>query len=424
MTPPAWRRTFAPAAGLVVAVLLLGAGLLTGRIDLALLALPLAVAAAGTLARPRGGAASTVAVELTRRSAAEIDYEISFRAGSDAEMVETRVGVLGGPARTVVVAVDRATLIGTLPVLHSGPQRLLHLEHRLLGGDGDSSDLAPALDRDVVVAPTPRSLEPLPLPPRLRGLTGGHDSARPGTGGEFRDIHPFAPGDRPRRVDWKATARRGRHAGDLYVRRTAATSDAAVALVLDTRDDVGELFADWSTGVGISSGISSLDLAREAATSIAVAYMTAGDRVGVYDLGSSRHIPAAGGRRHTDRVLRAIEGVQPVSARYSQRQVPIIGSGALVFLLSTFLDDGVLQHGVGWRGSGHRVIAVDVLPGARTAGSSRLQRLGHRIVLAERDERLAEMAARGIELIRWHDDLPVARAARWRTLGRPRRGSR
>ncbi|MFN8963951.1 MAG: DUF58 domain-containing protein, partial [Gemmatimonas sp.] len=32
-----------------------------------------------------------------------------------------------------------------------------------------------------------------------------HASARPGDGGEFRDLHPYAPGDRVRRIDWKAT---------------------------------------------------------------------------------------------------------------------------------------------------------------------------------------------------------------------------
>ena len=46
--------------------------------------------------------------------------------------------------------------------------------------------------------------------------------------------------DRLRRIDWKATARRGQNAGDLYVRRTAALADATVLIVLDSRDDVGE----------------------------------------------------------------------------------------------------------------------------------------------------------------------------------------
>ena len=86
----------------------------------------------------------------------------------------------------------------------------------------------------------------LPLPRRLQAMTGSHESARIGDGGEFRDIHPFTAGDRLRRIDWKATARRGQSAADLYVRRTNALADATVLIVMDSRDDVGEQVAEWS----------------------------------------------------------------------------------------------------------------------------------------------------------------------------------
>ena len=64
-----------------------------------------------------------------------------------------------------------------------------------------------------VVAPRRAAIGWLPLPRRLQGLTGSHESARAGDGGDFRDVHPFTAGDRLRRIDWKATARRGQNAG-------------------------------------------------------------------------------------------------------------------------------------------------------------------------------------------------------------------
>src|SRR6202000_1954559 len=106
-----------------------------------------------------------------------------------------------------------------------------------------------------------------------RVLTGKQESARLVDGGEFRDIHPFSPGDRLRRIDWKATARRGQSAGDLYVRRTSALADATIPIVMDSRDDVGEQVAEWSRNTAVEKGLSSLDVAREAASSVASAYI-------------------------------------------------------------------------------------------------------------------------------------------------------
>ncbi len=72
-----------------------------------------------------------------------------------------------------------------------------------------------------------------------------------------------------RRVGWNATARRGRFDGDLYARRPAALADATVLIVLDSRDDVGERVVEWSMSAGVGKCAGTLDIAREAAGSIA-----------------------------------------------------------------------------------------------------------------------------------------------------------
>lgn len=45
---------------------------------------------------------------------------------------------------------------------------------------------------------------------------GGHDSAHRGRGLEFQEVRPYVPGDDPRSIDWRVTARRGRPHTKLY----------------------------------------------------------------------------------------------------------------------------------------------------------------------------------------------------------------
>ena len=117
-----------------------------------------------------------------------------------------------------------------------------------------------------------------------------------------------------------------------------------------------------------TKGISALDVAREAASSIAAGYIQAGDRVGFQDLSSrDRMIAHAGGSRHLWRLLRAIEITQPSAVPFRHQRPPIVPPGALVYLLSSLLDDQAVRLALRWRGNGHRVIAVDVLPAARFA---------------------------------------------------------
>ena len=47
---------------------------------------------------------------------------------------------------------------------------------------------------------------------------------------------------------------------------------------------------------------------------------------------------------------------------FSRQRPPIVPPGALVYVLSSLLDDEAVRLALRWRGNGHRVIAVDVLP--------------------------------------------------------------
>jgi uncharacterized protein (DUF58 family) len=182
--------------------------------------------------------------------------------------------------------------------------------------------------------------------------------------------------------------------------------------------------AEWSRNTAAAKGISALDVAREAASSIAAAYIQAGDRVGFQDLSSrSRLIAHAGGSRHLWRLLRAIEITQPSAVRFRHQRPPIVPPGALVYLLSSLLDDDTVRMAMRWRGNGHRVIAVDVLPAPRFARTTRYERIAYRIVMMEREDRARTLQARGVEVLRWPEEgASLPRQARLKLLSRPARG--
>jgi uncharacterized protein (DUF58 family) len=423
---PSWARSPGLTAGAAVALVVAACGLIASRVDIALLALPLVVAVGMSWERrPSSTEAATARLVLAEPGAAEIDYALSIRPPARVEIIVVRYSLLAGPWQEFVVAAPLpADLAGRVPLLHTGPQELVRVEYRFLGADAAAvSSPEEPLIADRVVAPRLTAIGSLPLPWRLQGLTGSHESARAGEGGDFRDIHPFTAGDRLRRIDWKATARRGQNAGDLYVRRTAALADATVLIVLDSRDDVGEEVAEWGRNAAATKGISSLDVAREAASSIASGYIHAGDRVGFQDLSSrARIIPHAGGARHLWRLLRAIEITEPSATPFSHQRAPIVPPGALVYLLSSLLDEQAVRLAMTWRGNGHRVIAVDVLPPARFSRTTRYERVAHRVVMMERDDRIRILQAAGIELLRWSEaGTSLPRHVRLHLLSRPSR---
>jgi uncharacterized protein (DUF58 family) len=424
---PLRRRTAVAERALLIGLLLVTLGTLTSRVDLVLLAIPLLISTAiGADQRLRIGESSTVLVALKRpRSVGNdrlFEYRVVVVAPSDAEFVHLRIVSDIGDAKDLVLSPHvGASFAGEHIIRHSGRQQIAKVSYRLIGADGAwiSEPSAPVV-AERSVAPAVHSLKEIASPFRLTGLAGARASARPGDGGEFRDLHHYAPGDRLRRIDWKATARRSHGFGDLLVRRTDATADATVILVLDSRDDICERVEGWSGAFLGDGGLDAMDLAREAAASLAVAAVGAGDRVGFIDVAAQNGVLSpAGGKRHLDRVLRCIAMATPSGVRFSQRRAPIVPRGAIIYLMSTFFDFEVVELARLWRAAGHRVIAVDVLPILDMQHCSLQTRTAQRILLAERRQHLAAVHANGGECFRWQDNADrTSRAIALRTLAR------
>ncbi|WP_258046084.1 DUF58 domain-containing protein [Leifsonia shinshuensis] len=416
-----WALSPGVTAAAIVAVVCLVAAFVLSRVELVLVAAPLLLAAVlGWSSRPESAASRTRATIGGDDPDGRVRVDAVAEAEGRVDGVHLRIHRADRePEDAVVTPREAGRLRFHVAVSHSGPQRILALAARGIGPDaawtGDPGLPAVA---ERVVRPASQRLRSLPLPARLLGLTGGHVSARPGDGGEFRDIDRFRPGDRLRRIDWKATARLAQRPGELYVRRTTATSDAAVQLVVDARDDVPGAVAGWAAPYP-RPGATSLDLAREAAVSLAGAYAAASDRVGFDDLSDARRaLPPRAGSRHLHRVLRAVELTTAHGSATERARAPRLAQGAVVFVMSTFLDDQAMRLALTWRAAGHRVIVVDVLPPRSVDELPARERLALRVVDLERGLRLDRLRAAGAELLVWASPERDAVLRRLATPGR------
>lgn len=420
--PETARSRIAPSVvlGGLGAAALAAIGLIAGRVDVAVLGLPLALWTVLVLSRPRTVSAPVVEMRIAdRQPEGWLVDEVDVTAST--EQVELVLMQSERRMRTLFVAPGR-TVTTSSRALHSGP--ILSVRAQARSVDADAAVLgSPASPRRLVraVAPMMRTLPALPMPSRLIGLHGAHEGARPGQGGDFRDIHPFAPGDELRRVDWKATARAARQPGDLLVRRTNTLSDASVVLAMDTADDLGAVVASWGTGDATRSGMTSLDIAREAARSLAAAAVGRGDRVSFHSLvHGGRTVRGGSGARHLVRLETAIAATGAGGDDARHRRAPAVPHGALVCVLSTFFDGAAADLAITWRAAGHRVLAVDTLPDLETDRLSRERELALQILLAEREDMIRMLTTAGVEIVTWRTDpdLAVDVLARARRSGR------
>ncbi len=410
MTSAPWRTTPSGAAGVAVAVVLLALGLLAGRADVALLGVPLALGALwagrpGALDAGRATDPTAAGLHAPDEPAAAGELTAELRLGPPvgAELVHVRVAAPGHRPVDVVVPAAERTIGLRLSAVRTGPQRTFHADLRGYGPGGvTAEDPVAATAPERLVLPASMPLGHVPLPRRLRGLTGPHTSRRLGDGDELRDVHPFTPGDQVRRIDWRTTARRSPELDQLYVRRTYATAEATVMLVLDSRDDVGPDLATWrGSGPQRVDEPTSLDLARHAAASVATTLVDGGDRVGLEDLGRRRRpVPPAAGRRHLRRLLHALALSHPVGLPGRRLRPPQLPADAFVYLFTTALDDEPVVLTRYWRETGHGVVVVDTLPDVRPARGEHM-RIAWRITRMERDDRLAHLSSEGVPVVRW-----------------------
>jgi len=229
-------------------------------------------------------------------------------------------------------------------------------------------------------------------------FAGNQISRARGEGIEFADLREWQPGDRIRRVNWRATAQRG----SLWVNEHHLERNTDVVLFLDTFAEVREL-----------ARTTHLRAVRAAAT-LAHGYLQRKDRVGVVGFGAflTWLAPQSGVRQLytiVDQLLTSevVDSYsRPVTRLLPPRTLP---PKALVIALTPLLDNRSARALLDLRGRGYDLILIEIATpetGERPAGAS--------APLAERMWRLSREALRwqfaevGVPVVTWHEGDPLA----------------
>lgn len=421
-----WHRTLSATLGAGVAAVIAGLGMMWGQPAVVIVAMPIALLSLRAFTRPVTDAALTLTVDTGPQKAEATDtgthasrVESTIGVESDAELVQLSIAQSGRRPHQILVRGDGGVVRTRARLLHSGPDTMHAIVARAVTDGGQRVTSASAeVSEPWNASPPTHRLGVLPLSPHLRGMHGAHEGRRPGQGGDFRDIHPFAPGDELRRVDWRATARLARRPGDMFVRRSNTLSDASIVIIIDTADDLGRVVASWGKGLPERSGVTSLDFAREAARSVATAAIENGDRVALHELVmGGRSVRSGGGTRHLARLVSTISAIGVHGEDTSFRRTPPVPPGSVIYVMSTFFEGAAAQIALTWRASGHRVVAVDTLPQRDDARLTPEQRAGMRTVLAERDDVFHDLRHTGVDVVVWDVETNVLQA-QFAQLGR------
>ncbi|GAB2989896.1 DUF58 domain-containing protein [Saccharothrix stipae] len=441
-----WHATDALVRGLALGIGMVVLGGLLHRVELVLLGAPLLISTLLALVTPVLGTPEVTVRGLPRtgeigaaKSVVEVD------PGQGAEVMAIRLPGVGagiGPVHLVAATAREIEVVLRRDAWGEGVD--LRPDHLVAGPDAlFVHGPVTAAERGRVILPPVEALPAGLLPARAVGLVGAHRARRPGDSVELRDIRAFQPGDRLRRVDWRVSLRASAMAGsvegtNLHVREHHAEADADVVLALDTRHDVGAELGDWaSPGTATAARTpgrslgewslaarrttvrpkGSLDVAVRAAASLAAGYLRQGDRVSLVDLGRPQLGARAGAGRRQLLRLRNQLVVCARSAGWAQRPVlrpEQVPHGALVVVLSPFLDAEVVELAVHAARRGNLVLAVDVLPSPLRAdrrtpwGESAMK-----VIRLEHDVRLEAMRQHGVAVLPWGASIAgVLRAAR------------
>ena len=410
-------------AGLAAIALI--AGLAAGRVELVALAAPFALAAVAgaaiardpeikaTLVLDRERALESEDVDatlelLSARGCDRVDVLLPLPSELRARSRNPRAVVLapGEPrTHTVPIQCERWGAFAVGPILVRARDRLgFHSWEARLGGQ------AP-----LRVYPSVETLHALLPPLETQVYIGNQVSRTKGDGIEFADVREWEPGDRVRRVNWRASARRG----GLWVNDQHPERNTDVVLFLDT-------FADVHSGRR-----GTLDLTVRAATSLAHRYLQRKDRVGLVSFGGylSWLLPASGTRqlyRIVDSLLQmdivlsfATKGVDVLPPR-------TLPPKALVLALSPLLDPRSAAALLDLRARGYDLVVIEVSPVPFIEpGKDELAQLSYRLWRLSRESLRARYEQAGVPVVEWLDgvplNVPLEEVAAFRRYARPAR---
>jgi uncharacterized protein (DUF58 family) len=236
------------------------------------------------------------------------------------------------------------------------------------------------------------------LAPREPQLSSGNEvSRRKGEGIEFADIRPWSAGDPVRRVNWRASARRG----ELWVNESHPERNTDVILFVDA-------FAEARLGAD-----STLDLAARATAALADAYVGRRDRIGLISFGGIlRWLAPDLGVTQLYRLVDALLDTQVVLSYY-WKEIDVIPRrtlppNALVIALSPLLDPRSVGALLDLRARGHDLAVLDVSPIPFTKRPpSGLDAIAYDIWALRRDALRHSLQRSGVAVAEWRVGEPL-----------------
>ena len=253
------------------------------------------------------------------------------------------------------------------------------------------------------------TLSVMPRPERLRGtrLRPRHVGPWPGVipskalglGTEFYSMRDYVPGDDPKRINWKASARYN----ELIVNETEAERVTDVMIVLDT--DVTMLGPTESE---------LFEREVQAAASLTRLLLSQGNRVGLVLQGGERgSIPAGFGKRHERRILYLLAAAKPGRATVSTSYVMnllarrMLPSRSQIVIISPLLDpelrEGVKQLTI----AGYSMLILSPSPTPPTSVRDQTEEIAFKFIMLERSISLLALE-RSSTVVDWPSSVPLS----------------
>jgi len=336
-------------------------------------------------------------VRLELAAEASIDWlELDLRVPAGSPRAEGTgrliLGLEAGEVRTLRYRLD-CPRWGLYP---AGVVYLTGLHRLCMVRSWASPDPAPL----VRVYPGIERLRRLVKPLATRPASGNRPAASRGEGIEFAEIREFRAGERVRRVNWRASARRGQ----LLVSDRLPERSSDVVLFLDSLTEAA------------SDQESTLDFAVRAVASLVAEYLRQRDRVGLLNFGGELEwvLPSTGARQQY-RIVDAV--LSSESARlyrwHNPRLIPrrVLPPQSLIVGLTPLLDWRVNRALLNLRARGYDLALIEVDP--RSFAEPARTMYGEeawRVWLLERELIRHRFLRAGIPVSRWSTDAPLAAA--------------
>jgi uncharacterized protein (DUF58 family) len=265
----------------------------------------------------------------------------------------------------------------------------------------------------LLIFPTVMRLRNVTIRPRRTKVYAGSIPARAGgSGTDFYGLRTYQPGDSPRIINWRASAR---HEEMLYSNEFQQERVADVGIVLDGRIRTNSFAGDHSL----------FEHSVQAAAALADALLSQGNRVGMLVYATFLSWTSPGyGKVQRERIMHALanaaRGGSEVFTDFAHLPTRLFPPESQIVLVSPLTEDDFTPL-VQLRAQGYQVLVVSpdpvkfelsYLPHSRTVD------LASRVIAMERALLLQKVQHAGIQILEWDVNDPFDQVVK-RKLSRP-----